>query len=76
MRNFDRCSISSSFFDSDHVSINGSEFAFPASLPSLNALLENREMLGISHGNTPARVGLIKIYREVLWGRIFILDFA
>jgi hypothetical protein len=44
MRNFDRCNISSSFFDSDHVGMIGSEFAFPGSVPSRNALLENREV--------------------------------
>jgi hypothetical protein len=59
MRSFDRCSISSSFPDNDNVNMNGHEFAFPASFRSLNALLENREMLGISHGDAPGSGGLL-----------------
>ena len=57
MRSFDRSGISSSFSDNDNVSMNGYEFAFPASVRSLNALVENREVLGISHGDAPSLGG-------------------
>jgi hypothetical protein len=66
MRNFDRCSISSSFFESDHVSMNGSEFAFPASVPASMPCLRIARCSGLAMGMHLAQVGLIKIYRSWL----------
>jgi len=60
MRNFVKWSISSSFFDRDPIGTNGFEFAFPANVSSLDALLENREMLGMNQGSAPGSGGFDK----------------
>ncbi len=70
--------------------MNGSEFAFPASVPGVNALLENREMPGLAIGMHLAQLkdrrlvlkqlmgcqSFVHWSRAEVWGRIFILNFA